>query len=170
MDFASETKSGKVGSITIRRAVWEEIVDLRHLVLRGGLPKEEAIFPGDEFPTSRHYAAFIPQTSGHRTVGCATLHLSKWEGEAAYQLRGMATAPEARRMGLGRALLRLAEQEILADASLPRLLWCNARVPALAFYREMGWTVVSEQFEIPTAGPHVRMVRRLEPPSAEVKT
>jgi hypothetical protein len=43
----------------------------------------------------------------------------------------------------------------------PLLLWCNARVPAVPFYREMGWAVVSEPFEIPTAGPHVRMVKRL---------
>jgi len=44
----------------------------------------------------------------------------------------------------------------------PRLLWCNARVPAVGFYESLGWRVVSERFEIPTAGPHVKMVRRLD--------
>ena len=41
------------------------------------------------------------------------------------------------------------------------LLWCNARTPAVGFYENMRWRVVSAPFEIPTAGPHVKMVKRL---------
>ena len=33
------------------------------------------------------------------------------------------------------------------------------RVPAERFYHRLGWKTVSEVFEIPTAGPHVRMTR-----------
>jgi hypothetical protein len=50
----------------------------------------------------------------------------------------------------------------LADGPV-RQLWCNARVPAANFYRKLGWQVVSEVFEIPTAGPHVRMTKALPP-------
>ena len=147
--------------IDLRRASLAEIIDLRHLVLRAGLPRETAVFPGDELATSRHYGAFVPSGASNRTVGCATLHLNQWEAEAAWQLRGMATADDFRGKGLGRAMLELADRELLDDSSAPRLLWCNARVPAMGFYQLLGWKVVSEAFEIPTAGPHVRMVRRI---------
>ena len=154
--------------VVVRPAAIEELVDLRHAVLRQGLPREAAVFPGDESPMARHYGAF----RGAEVLCCATLHASEWEGERAWQLRGMATAPAARRQGLGRRLLARMEQDLLSDARAsassrpdeitPVLLWCNARVPAVDFYREMGWRVVSDVFEIPTAGPHVRMVKRLE--------
>ena len=32
-----------------------ETLDLRHVILRPGLPRETAIFPGDDAPTSRHF-------------------------------------------------------------------------------------------------------------------
>lgn len=146
-------------AVIVRRAAAEEIFDLRHAVLRQGLPREEAIFPGDDEPTARHYAAL----AGAAVVGCVTLHAAPWEGEPAWQLRGMATAPEYRRRGVGRLLLRLLEADVLSDAAAPRLLWCNARTPYLGFYESFGWRVVSDVFEIPTAGPHVRMVKRLAP-------
>lgn len=147
--------------LTFRLASPDEVVDLRHAVLRQGLPRSEAIFPRDEAPTSRHYGVF----QGNRALCCATLHLNEWEGEPAWQLRGMATAPEVRGQGLGRRVMELIEQDVCGRAAATEmrvlLLWCNARVPAVEFYRRMGWQVVSEQFEIPTAGPHVRMVKRL---------
>ena len=143
-------------AIEIRRARLEELIDLRHTVLRAGLPREAAVFPGDEAHSARHYGAF----AGREVLCCATLHASEWEGEPAFQLRGMATSPAARRAGLGRRVLERIEAELPADGA-STLLWCNARVPSVAFYRAMGWAVVSEPFDIPTAGPHVRMVKRV---------
>ena len=161
-----------------RRADPAEIVDLRWRILRAGLPREEAIFPGDELPTSLHYAAVEPAPdedgrqandggNGRRSdggvpvvVSCATLHLEPWEGERAYRLRGMATADGRRGLGLGRVLLELAVADVRRETPV-RLLWCNARTPALAFYRRQGWEARSDVFDIPTAGPHVRMTKRL---------
>jgi GNAT superfamily N-acetyltransferase len=143
--------------ITIRRALPDEVVDLRHRVLRRGLPREAAIFSGDDAPGARHYGAF----RGGEILCCVTLHPSQWQGEPAWQLRGMATAPDHQRRGLGGRLLDWLERDVRSDGNSPRLLWCNARVPAVEFYRRMGWRVVSEQFDIPTAGPHVRMVKRI---------
>ena len=144
--------------VNVRPARWEELVDLRHGVLRQGLPRGEAIFPGDDAPTTRHFGAFHAGVA----VGCATFLLNRWEAEPAWQLRGMATLPEYRGKGVGRALLDEAEAG-LGDA----LLWCNARVPAVGFYQAMGWRVVSAQFEVPTAGPHVKMTRMLPDAAGE---
>ena len=145
--------------MVIRPARWEEILDLRHAVLRHGLPREEAMFAGDDELTSRHCGAFC----GDVAVGCATFHASQWEDEPAWQLRGMATLPDYRGKGIGRAVLDEMEADLTAGAATGpgALLWCNARVPAVGFYQTMGWRVVSGQFEIPTAGPHVKMIKRL---------
>jgi len=145
--------------ILIRPASLDEIIDLRHAILRAGLPRSEAIFDGDDHPTSRHYAAVDPATES--VVACATIHLNTWENEPAWQLRGMATDPTVRRTGVGRRLLEFLEQDLRAHPAAPPQLWCNARTPAIGFYQRMGWSVVSAVFEIPTAGPHVRMVKRL---------
>jgi GNAT superfamily N-acetyltransferase len=149
----------RTSDILIRRASLGEIVDLRHAILRAGLPRDAAVFDGDNDATSRHYAAVMTATG--QVVGCATVHLNTWQGEPAWQLRGMATDPAVRSTGIGRALMALLEQDLRADHWAPPQLWCNARTPAIGFYLRMGWTVISDVFEIPTAGPHVRMTKRL---------
>jgi predicted GNAT family N-acyltransferase len=134
------------------------VVDLRHAVLRAGLPRETAIFPGDDSASARHVVAV---TQDGRVVGCVTVHPSTWEGSPAWQLRGMATDPAFRAAGVGRAMLLYLEQMLAAESGV-RQLWCNARTPARGFYARLGWRVVSGVFEIPSAGPHVKMTKRLD--------
>ena len=147
-----------VGGVKVRigPATLDDIIDLRHVVLRQGLPRSEAIFKGDELSTSHHFAAFA---SG-KCVGCATFHLNEWEGRPAYQLRGMATDVQFRSGGIGTALLELAEGTLKKAGSI-RQLWCNARTPALNFYKKQGWQALGEEFFIPTAGPHFKMTKLL---------
>jgi GNAT superfamily N-acetyltransferase len=140
----------------LRPAAPHEVIDLRHAVLRVGLPRDAAAFDGDELPTTHHVVAV---DAGGAIVGCATMLASEWERELAWQVRGMAVAPHLRGTGVGRALL--AALEARARASGPRLMWCNARKPAAPFYERLGWTIASEEFDIPTAGPHVKMTKRL---------
>jgi GNAT superfamily N-acetyltransferase len=145
------------GALTIRRATLAEVVDLRHRVLRIGLPREAAIFDGDDQPTTRHFAAFYTE----RAVCCATFHENQWQGEPAWQLRGMGTDQEFRSKGVGRALLAFAILSLQQEQPLIRRLWANARVPAARFYQSLGWEIASDEFEIPTAGPHYRITRSL---------
>lgn len=142
--------------IVVRDACVEDILDLRHAVLRAGLPWESARFNGDEAPTTRHVAA----VADNRIIGCASMMLSEWDKRPAWQLRGMAVDPAWRGKGIGEMLLRAIEER--ARQSDVRQMWCNARTPAIRFYGKLGWQVVSDEFEIPSAGPHVRMVKRLE--------
>jgi GNAT superfamily N-acetyltransferase len=143
--------------VDIRRVGLDDIVELRHRVLRQGLPRETAIFEGDCGSEAAHFGAF----NGGHLVGCATLHLNQWDNEPAWQLRGMAVAESHRKTGVGRELLRFIESELVAEGRV-RLMWCNARVPAAQFYQTLGWRMVSEPFEIPTAGPHVKMLKRID--------
>jgi GNAT superfamily N-acetyltransferase len=77
------------------------------------------------------------------------------EVKGTWQLRGMAVVPEVQRSGVGALLLQAVEEGIRNGRGA--VLWCNARAPAAGFYEKHGWKVIGEEFEIPTAGPHVRM-------------
>jgi predicted GNAT family N-acyltransferase len=143
--------------VIVRIATLDEILALRHAVLRPGRPIATAAFDGDDEPTTLHVGAF----EGEEIVGCASLMRRAFEAEPAAQLRGMATTPQRARTGIGTTILRSLEV-VAAEWRLP-LLWCNARTSAAGFYEHAGWTIVSAEFDVPDVGPHVRMVRRLPP-------
>lgn len=143
-------------SILVSRVLPEAVLDLRHRVLRQGQPFESAIFEGDDEPTAIHLGAFERGT----LVGCVSLIQREWKGEPAWQMRGMAVDESMRKSGVGAMLL--AEVDLIVAASeFSRQIWCNARLVAKGFYERHGWKVESEQFEIPTAGPHHVMSRRV---------
>jgi N-acetylglutamate synthase-like GNAT family acetyltransferase len=142
--------------LRIERVDVEEIVDLRYDVLRAGLPRDAAYFPGDRDATTVHLAAH----SNGKVIACATILINQWDGQPAFQLRGMAVDPAWQGKSIGRTLLDEVHRTAI-NAGV-KILWANARVPAAQFYCKNGWEIVSEQFEIPTAGPHYKMVRRLE--------
>jgi GNAT superfamily N-acetyltransferase len=143
-------------SVILRRTTADVIIDLRHRVLRAGLPRETSIFPGDEASQTLHVAAFVDDVP----VSCATFRFNEKDGEPAWQLRGMATDEAWRGKNIGGALLRFAEKKLVRSSAV-RLLWCNGWVGAIRFYERHGWTAVSPVFEVPTAGPHQVLVKRL---------
>lgn len=147
--------------VQVRRAKPQDVIDLRHAVLRAGLPRETAIFPGDDSPATVHVVAVDEKDA---VVGCATIVPSVWDGHNAWQLRGMAVAPAMQRSGVGGLMLKALQRIAHESAGDVRLMWCNARSPAVGFYRRHGWTVASDEFVIETAGPHVKMTLKLPPP------
>ena len=75
-----------------------------------------------------------------------------------WRVRGMATAPEARGRGAGAAVLdALVRQAIERGASR---IWASVRTPAQSLYARAGFSVTSDEFELPDIGPHVLMERR----------
>jgi GNAT superfamily N-acetyltransferase len=138
----------------IERCSVEQIVPLRHRILRAGLPIEEAHFPKDDDPATRHVAALIQPEN--RAVCCATMVASEWQNQPAFQLRGMATDSNWQSKGLGQRVLAHLIQIVQQDSGI-KLFWCNGRIGALEFYKRQGWTVESELFDIPTAGLHHKM-------------
>jgi predicted GNAT family N-acyltransferase len=133
---------------------------LRGAVLRpdGG----DVVWAGDEDPDTFHLAA---RTDDGRTVGVVRFSPAPcpWRAEARapWQLRGMATEPEVRGSGAGRALVTVGLAAVEARGG--DLVWCDARVTAAGFYERMGFTVVTEPFDKPGIGPHVGMVKDLVP-------
>lgn len=154
--LAHDTATNRI----ICRVSVDVILDLRHRILRAGLPKDSAHFPGDDAPSTWHFALFDSQAKDATPVTCASFMLNSYQDEPAWQLRGMATDQPYQGKGFGGELIRCAEVLIAADSSVRRF-WCNARVPAIRFYEKHGWKVDSEEFDIPTAGPHRKMVKRI---------
>jgi GNAT superfamily N-acetyltransferase len=143
--------------ILIRLARTPEILDLRWRMLRAGLPPDSANFDGDAEPTTHH---FVAEQDG-KVIGCVTILRRPWEGRPAWQLRGMAVEPFVQSRGIGGRLLQAVET-MIRQKSYTLRLWCNARSPATRFYEKNGWTIVGEEFEIPTAGPHFKMTKLLQ--------
>jgi predicted GNAT family N-acyltransferase len=143
--------------VTVDEVPPEVTYALRAAVLR---PDGGAItWAGDEDPATFHLAA----CAGDRVVGVVRFSPATcpWrpEARAPWQLRGMATEPDVRGTGAGRALVVEGLARVAARGG--DLVWCDARVPAVGFYERMGFTVVTEPFDKPGIGPHVGMVLSL---------
>jgi len=152
-------------TIIVRPASADAVVDLRLAVLRPGFPRDAAIFPLDRDPATHHFVAVVDHAgtkSDARIVGCVTISRPRpWQDQPdAIQLRAMAVAEDFRGAGVGRQLLARVDQQVLTLPPPRPILWCNARVTAIGFYQRCGWTVASEVFDSPPAGPHVKMTRQ----------
>lgn len=134
----------------IRSIEAEQTLPLRTSVL-GAPGRQDLRFPGDE--QAMHLGGFI---DGELVcVGTFMPAPEPGSGHHAWRLRGMATHPDHRGSGIGSALLREGMHRIAEQGG--RVLWCNARTPAVAFYRRHGLRIVGEEFDIEHAGPHFRM-------------
>lgn len=140
-------------------AVSAEVVrPLRQEVLRPGHTHEALVFSGDEDPETLHASISVEDT----VVGVASVLHDPHPNDPRpgdWRIRGMATSPEQRNLGIGAALLAACEAHA-RDHGATRL-WCNARVRARAFYERGGLIVEGGAFEIPTIGPHYLMSKTL---------
>lgn len=143
----------------------EATYPLRQQVLRPHQALDEVGFPGDHDADTGHFAL----CAGDRIVGVVTvLHQPPPAAIAApapapdewWRLRGMAVSEECRHRGAGAALVSAVRDHVAAHQG--RALWCHARLPAVAFYRALGFAPAGEPWEEPVIGPHVTMWRPLD--------
>lgn len=135
---------------------------------------EESVYPGDDHPLAVHVAVRAPSGpsgSADEVVAVGSLLVedpSEWlkedqgippvpAGGRWWRIRGMAVAEGRRSGGLGGSVL----SALLGSATREGggIVWCNARVPAIAFYERAGFDQAGEVFEAPGIGPHVVMWR-----------
>lgn len=143
-----------------------QIINLRHRVLRSGRPLSSAHFKDDSSQHSFHFAAFEDLANQNnlqpKLIACVSFMQNthpEFEDKATFQLRGMAVDASYRGQGIGEQLLKFAENQMLSKPA--RLIWCNVRVSAFHFYRKQGYLKVGKRFEIPEIGSHVLMFKRL---------
>jgi len=120
--------------------------------------------PEDEAAHALHLGAYLPDG---RLVGVCTLLDEAPQrfpdavpaGAHPCRLRAMATLPEVRGTGVGRALVERACAEAAARGAT--YLWFDARQVAYGFYERLGFAFRSEEFQIPPIGAHRVMGRGL---------
>lgn len=131
---------------------------LRRRVLRAGTPSDAVEWDGDDEPTTFHLG--VRDASGE-LVAISTWLVRRYPdrpAEAAVQLRGMATDPTCRGIGIGAALLRAGVDRSAAAGAT--LVWARARAAALPFYVRHGFEPVGPQYTDLTTGlPHRDVVR-----------
>ncbi len=136
----------------------EEILPIRNEVLREGkLTLDECRFPSDLNEGAFHLGNFEED----QLVSIASFHPQNVEGHigTGYQLRGMATVPGFQGKGMGSRLLGFAI--VYLGGQQIDYLWCNARKAALNFYADIGFEIISEEFDVPGIGSHYMMYLKI---------
>jgi len=137
----------------------EELLSVRNDVLREGrLKPEECLFPTDKIAGAFHLGYYL----GEELACVVSFHPQPY-GEftgTGYQLRGMATTEQYRGKGIGNQLVNFAI--VYLKGQKANYVWCNARKKAVRFYGNLGFEVVSEEFEVPGIGPHYVMYVKIQ--------
>lgn len=142
----------------IRQITASQTYEIRGEILRPGQPEDRRRFSDDDHPKTLHLGAF----KDDKLVGVATVQHHPVPGTtdaSAWRLRGMATLPEVRGEGYGEKLLLATIGHVAAKGGT--IYWCNARTPALGFYKKHGFEPSGEEFTIEESGPHYYMARRM---------
>ncbi len=145
-------------SVGLRPITAPAIRVLRSAWLRPFERPEELVYPGDDDPHALHLGAF----QDDELIGISSVAPGPLRGvqdARAWQMRGVAVHPDARGEGIGHLLMQRIMEHVTAHQGT--FLWCNARVTAHDFYRQLGFERRGEPFEVPGTGPHYVMTRTL---------
>jgi predicted N-acetyltransferase YhbS len=129
----------------------EEIQQLRNEVLWPHKTFENCILETDRLSTTFHFGVQIEGL----TVATVTLQQEKshrLQQEKQYRLRAMAVREGYRGQGFGDAIVE-AGLNHLRELGV-EVVWCDARVAALNFYRRLHFNELEEEYEIPIIGMH----------------
>ena len=131
---------------------------VRHRNLRQGKPFSTTAYKKDNEKKTFHLACI----HNNITISCATFYPENnkfFPNEKSYRLRGMATDTEYRKRGIGKKILLQAFEEIKKKKGT--LLWCNARLIAVEFYKKLGLQTIGKEFYISDIGPHYLMYKKM---------
>ena len=130
------------------------IKKFRIIALYNSNQRKFAFYKEDLRRTTEHFLLF-----NHKKV-VSGLTLIKDVEFNKYQIRGMFTLPKFREMGYGSKILKKIEFDNL-NKNKSFLIWCNARIEAVDFYKKNNYKVVGKKFLIRNIGLHYRMEKRL---------
>ena len=136
----------------------EAIRPLRHSELRKGEDFSSTSYFRDNDNETFHMACIKEK----KIVVCATFYpeqTQKLQAENAFRLRGMATDSSFQRRGYATGLMQESFKELKKrDCDL---LWCNARLVAVDFYKSIGFKIIGDLFDISGIGPHYYMYKKI---------
>ncbi len=143
--------------LQVREVSAEAVLPIRQKVLRPGKPLSACVFEPDLLATSHHFMLFKDE----KEIAIASYFKERneqFQEEKQFRLRGMAVLPEYHGKSFGKKLLN----ESLKKLPSRNLLWFNARIKAVGFYKKQGFLPRGEEFEIPGVGLHILMFQKYE--------
>lgn len=143
--------------IEIREISTQNTYEIRKEVLREDIPLTEKM-DGDFDPNTFHLGAFLNDELA--CVATFMQHNNKHFEGSQYRLRGMATHKNYQHKGLGKEILKEASRMLLNKNV--DILWCNARIFALKFYKNCGYKTIGNEFDVNLVGPHFVMYKELK--------
>lgn len=144
--------------LTIKTTLVDDIIDIRHAVLRQNQKRSACFFEQDKQLLTTHFAAFLDS----QIIGCASIYKEShpdFSLKQSWRIRGMAVLSDYRSDGVGKALLESCINH--ATNHKADVVWCNARVKAISFYQRSGFKIIGDEFEIEEIGPHFLMAKNL---------
>ena len=123
----------------------KDIRPLRNLVLRPNLPIETTYYDLDNDIETFHLASIMDNT----IISIGTFYPEndiELQTKNGYRLRGMATHPKFRRKSAATKLMK--ESFVLLKEKKCDVLWCNARLVAVEFYKSLGFKIIGKIFFI----------------------
>ena len=151
----------------IKRVSADKVRPLRHQVLHPEQTIVAALYSHDEDEDTLHLGKYFDQD----LVGVVTVYNIPRPGTTdaySWRLRGMAVLESHRGKGMGRELLRGALAEVARRGG--RLVWCDSRTVASGFYLRHGFTALGPEYDVPDAGPHLMMRRRVDLSHADLRS
>jgi GNAT superfamily N-acetyltransferase len=142
--------------ISISEIKAEDTYKIRKAILRQGMTLSHKM-DGDHKLDSIHLGLFDSDV-----LVCIASFMKSSRDDfkgAQYQLRGMGTSKAFQGKGYGTLLMKKAEK--LLTSKGVEVIWCNARVKALDFYRKLGYETRGDVFDVPQVGPHFVMFKKL---------
>ena len=144
--------------VEINKVEAEKIRPLRHSELRKGQDYSTTSYLKDYEEGTFHMACI----ADYKIVTCATFYAQKSmkiKSNNAYRLRGMATDSQFQRKGYARNLMLESFKELKKrDCDM---VWCNARLVAVNFYKSLRFKIIGELFDIEAIGPHYYMYKEI---------
>ena len=140
----------------VKKVTTKDIRPLRNLVLRPNLPIETTYYDLDDDIETFHLASMMDST----IISIGTFYPEndiELQTKNGYRLRGMATHPKFRRKSAATKLMK--ESFVLLKEKKCDILWCNARLVAVEFYKSLGFKITGKIFDIPSIGPHYKMYK-----------
>jgi GNAT superfamily N-acetyltransferase len=119
---------------------------LRDKVLRPGYAPGGSVYPGDDEPETLHIGAFMR----NNVVAVATICHENMPGKsetAAWRLRGMATLPQYRGLGLAKRLVNDCMQHAIDHGGV--MVWCSSRIATVRFYESLSFEQFGKYFRLP---------------------
>ena len=144
--------------VEINKVETDKIRPLRYSELRKGQDFSTTSYLKDYEESTFHIACIVDD----KIVTCATFYPEesiKIKSNNAYRLRGMATHSNFQRKGYATDLMSESFKELKKKDC--DMVWCNARLIAVNFYKSVGFKITGEIFDIAEIGPHYYMYKEI---------